>query len=140
MSGYLSQAMQQSLARQQQAYPPGEAPPPAFNDMVTSMMTAGLWIGVAIAVTIAVIAIIGAWKRWTWAYYAVLVVLGLGVFGFVFNLINLASGGVLTARSIQPPEWTHVANYVSGTVDATLFVWMLVALIRRGPWGMRRVS
>ena len=28
----------------------------------------------------------------------------------------------------------------SGAIDTVLFVWMLVALVRRGPWAMKRIS
>ncbi len=140
MGGYMSQVVQQSVQRQQNAYPPGEGPPPGFTEMMSSLMTGSLWIGAFIGVTIAVVAIVAAWKRWVWAYYAILVLVGFGMLGFVYNLIDLATGGALTAaQAVRPPQWARVVAYISGVVDAALFVSMLVALVRRGPWGMRRV-
>ncbi len=131
----------QSMQRQQNAYPPGEGPAPGFNEMMSSLMTGSLWIGAFIGVAIAVVAMVAAWKRWVWAYYAILVLLGFGIFGFVYNLIDLATGGALTAaQAIRLPQWSRAVAYISGVVDAALFVSMLVALVRRGPWGMRRVN
>jgi hypothetical protein len=137
LSGYMSQVMQQSLQRQQSTYPPGEGPPPGFTDMMTSILTASLWVGTLIGLAIAGIVIVAAIKRWTWAYYAILVLVGFTLLGTVYNLADLVSGGLLSARQgVQPPEWTRISAYAFGAVDTALFVWMLVALIRRGPWGM----
>jgi hypothetical protein len=140
MQGYMSAVMQRSLQQQQRAYPPGQAPPPGFVDMMNSIATGSIWIGAIIGVALAVVAIVGAVKRWTWAYYLVLVLLGFTLLGTMFNLINLAAGGALTSRQPQPPEITRVIAYIFGAIDTVLFVWMLVALVRRGPWAMKRIS
>jgi len=109
--------------------------------MMNTVMSATLWVEAIFFVAIAVVAILGAWKCWTWTYYGILVVLGIGLTGLAFNLINILLGGSITARqTIQPPMWSEAVSYIRGPIDAALFVWMLVALIRRGPWGMRRVS
>ena len=139
-TGYVTQAMQQSIARQQQAYPPGAGPPPGFTDLMTSVMTTSLWFGAIIGVLISVVAVVAAIRRWVWAYYVILVLLGLTLFSTVINLINLVSGGALTANQVQPPEPARIATYVSGAVDTALFIWMLMALVKRGPWAMKRVS
>jgi hypothetical protein len=140
MQGYMSAVMQRSLQQQQQAYPAGQGPPPGFTDMLNAMVTGSIWIGAIIGLAIAVVAIVGAIKRWTWAYYVILVLLGFTLLGTVFNLINLVAGGALTARQPQPPDFTRIASYVFGAIDTVLFVWMLVALVRRGPWAMKRIS
>ena len=139
-TGYEAQVMQQSIQRQQQAYPPGAGPPPGFTDLMTSVMTTSIWIGAIIGVLISVVAVVAAVRRWVWAYYVILVLLGLTLFGTVINLINLVSGGALTANQVQPPEPARIASYVAGVVDTALFIWMLVALVTRGPWAMRKVS
>lgn len=137
---YMSQVMQQSIQRQQQNYPPGEAPPPAFIDMMTSIMNTTLWFSVAIGLLIAVVAVVATIRRWTWAYYVILILVGFTLFSTVINSINLVSGGALTATQPQPPEVARIAAYVFGVVDTVLFVWMLVALVKRGPWAMRRIN
>lgn len=138
--GYMGQVMQQSIQRQQAAYPPGTALPPGFIDMMMSVMTVSLWIGAIIAVLISGVAVVAAIRRWVWAYYGILVLLGLALLSTAFNLINLAAGGALTLNQPQPPELARIASYVSGLVDTALFIWMLVALVQRGPWAMRKVS
>ena len=141
MSGVMSQYVQQAVQRQQQAYPPGEGPPPGYTELMTSIMTGSLWVGAVFAIAIALVAILGAWKRWTWVFYAVIVLLGFGIFGLVYNVIDLAMGGALTAaQSIRVPHWSRVVSVITGGLGTALFVCMLVALVRRGPWGMRRVS
>ena len=136
----MSQAMQASLQRQQANYPPGATPPPGMAEMMNTVMVGSLWFGVALSIALSVVAIAGAVRRWTWAYYAVLVLLGLGLVGFATNVIDLVTGGAITtAQPIAVPGWTRVFSIVLSTLDTALFVVMLVAVIRRGPWGMRRV-
>ncbi|TMC81053.1 MAG: hypothetical protein E6J08_08445 [Chloroflexi bacterium] len=141
MGGLMSQYVQQSVQRQQAAYPPGEGPPPGFTEMMTSIMSSTVWLSAVFALAIAIVAIIGAWKRWTWVYYAVIVLLGFGVLGLTYNVIDLISGGTLTsAQSLQVPQWARVVAVSSGVVGTALFVGMLVALVKRGPWGTKRIS
>ena len=140
MQGYMSAVMQRSLQQQQQAYPPGATPPPGFTDMMNSIAMGSIWLGAIIGLAITVLAIVAAIQRWTWAYYVILILLGLTLLGTVFNVINLIAGGALTSSQPQPPASTRIAAYVFGAIDTALFVWMLIALVRRGPWAMRRVS
>ncbi|HKC20710.1 MAG TPA: hypothetical protein VKE27_13890, partial [Candidatus Dormibacteraeota bacterium] len=140
MQGYMSSVMQQSIARQQQAYPPGATPPPGLAEMMSGVMTGSLWAGAMVGVALSVVAIIAAVKRWPWAYYVILGLVGFTLLGTVFNLINLVASGALTARQPPPPELTRIVSYVFGPIDAALFIAMLVALIRRGPWAMRRAG
>jgi hypothetical protein len=137
----MSNVMQQSIQRQQQAYPPGEGPPAGFTDTMTSIMTGSIWVGVIIGLALTATAIVAAIKRWAWAYYAILVLLGFTLLGTVYNVVDLVTGGFLSARQgTQPPELTRLFAYAFGVVDTALFVGMLVALVRRGPWGMRRIT
>lgn len=138
MKGYMSQAIQVGLQRQQQAYPPGAPPPPGFTEMMSSIMIGSLWAGAIIGVALSVVAIVAALHRWIWAYYVILVLIGFTLAGSVFNLINLFAGGALTAGQPQPLPITRAAAYILYLIDTLLFAWMLVAVIRRGPWAMRR--
>ena len=140
MGPVMSQAMQVSLQRQQANYPPGAGPPPGMAEMMNTVMVGSLWFGVALSIALSVVAIAGAVRRWTWAYYAVLVLLGLGLVGFATNVVDLVTGGAITtAQPIAVPGWTRVFSIVFSTLDTALFGVMVVAVIRRGPWGMRRV-
>jgi hypothetical protein len=141
MSGYVSQVMQQSIRRQQQTYPSGEPPPPAFADMMTSIMTASLWFSAVLGVGLAVFVIVATIKRWAWAYYVVLVLVGFSLLGVVYSSVDLATGGALgRTQGVQPPMWSRIYTLGLGVVDVGLFAWMLIALVRRGPWAMRRTA
>jgi len=84
--------------------------------------------------------IIGALKRWTWLYYVTLVLLGLGLLSLPLNLANLVTGRVVTSTaSFAFPTWYLYVVVGIGLLGAGLFVWMLIAMIRYGPWAMRRV-
>jgi hypothetical protein len=140
MGPYMSAVIQQSLQRQQQAYPPGQGPPPGFTDMMTSIMQGSIWIGTVIGLALTVVVIVATIRRWTWAFYVILILVGFTLLGTVFNGINLIAGGALTAHQPQPPLFSRVFASAFGVVDVVLFVFMLVALIRRGPWAMRRAG
>jgi hypothetical protein len=140
MSGPMSQAMEQSFNRQQRLSP--ASPPPAdVINMMTSMMSAVLWIGAVIGLAICVVAIVGALKRWTWAYYAVLVLLGFSVISLPLNVINALGGATISAASgFNMPSSTYWLGLVMAIPASALFVWMLVALIKRGPWATTKVA
>jgi hypothetical protein len=135
MSGPMSQAMDQSLKRQQQLNPAASPPPAEVTSMVTSMMSGVLWIGAVIGVAICVVAIVGALKRWTWTYYVVLVLLGFSVISLPLDVINAVGGSTISAASgFSMPSWTYWLGLGTAIPATALFVWMLVALVKRGPW------
>ena len=140
MAGPMNDYIRAVIAQSQKnaiAQDPTAPPPPDLTPMITAMMPWILGAGALVGLAIALVAIIGAVRRWVWAYYAVMVLLGLGAISTPLNLLQLASG-TSVSRGIALPAaltWVTVAN---GAIGAALFVWMLVALLSRGPWGMRR--
>jgi hypothetical protein len=42
------------------------------------------------------------------------------------------------AQGFSLPSWTYWISVALSIPAATLFVWMLIALIKRGPWAMTR--
>jgi hypothetical protein len=134
ISDYVNQVMQQNIALN-----PDVPPPPAdVLATINSMITAVLAVSAAVGVAISVVAIIGALNRWTWVFYAVLVLLGLQTVSVPFTLIS-----AFTTSAISPMKMpvALTASSVAFAVPAVaLFVWMLVAAFRRGPWGMTRVA
>jgi hypothetical protein len=137
MSGPMSDYMNQVFQRQAQLNPDVAPPPPDFLATVTSMMTFALWTGAVIGIAIAVVAIIGALKRWTWLFYAVLILLGLQAVSFPFTLISAFSTSAI--NPVKLPVALTAASVAFGFPAIALFAWMLVAVIKRGPWGMKRV-
>jgi hypothetical protein len=119
-------------------YGAGQTPPPGPQSM-NDAATAGLYELVVIGIAISVAAIVMAVRRWTWAHYAIAVLLGLQVLFALFGMLEMALpslivGAVLLPLPVVLPELSLV---IAG---GALLVWMILAAATRGPWGMRRVS
>ena len=137
LSDTMSQAMNQSFQRQVQLNPNATPPPPEFVNAMTSMMSGVLWATAIFAVVICVVAVIGALRRWTWTFWAILVLIGLGTLSLPFNLVS-ALLGTRYSGSYGLPTWSVWLSVAYGLPGAALFVWMLIALIRYGPWAMTK--
>ncbi len=141
MGGPMTQAMNQSIQRQQQLYPTVSPPPVEFTNLITSMVGGILWVSAFFGLAIAVVAVIGAMKRWTWTFYAVLVLLGFSVVSLPITVVDALGGSAISAASgFNLPSWTYWLGLASAIPSTALFVWMLVALVKRGPWAMRKVT
>jgi len=141
MGGPMTQAMNQSIQRQQQLYPTVSPPPVEFTNLITSMVGGILWVTAFFGLAIAVVAVIGAMKRWTWTFYAVLVLLGFSVVSLPITVVDAVGGSAISAVSgFSLPSWTYWLGLASAIPSTALFVWMLVALVKRGPWAMRKVT
>jgi hypothetical protein len=141
LSGPMTQAINQSIQRQQQLQPTTSQMPPGFLDAMNSVMAVALWVSAVIGVAVCVIVIIGALKRWTWMYYVVLVLLGFSTISLPLNFINVFAGPAMSAaQGFSLPSWTYWLSVVVSIPAAAIFVWMLVAVIKRGPWAMTRVA
>jgi hypothetical protein len=140
MSGVMTQAVNQSLQRQSQINPNVSPPPPEFVSSMTSMMSGILWASAIIAVAVCAVFVIGALMRWTWIFWVVLVLLGLGTLAVPFNLISAVAGSTYAANLYGLPAWTTWLSVGIGIPNAALFVWMLVAIIRYGPWATTKTA
>jgi hypothetical protein len=140
MSGVVTQAFNQSFQRQAQLNPNVTPPPPELVSSMASMMSGILWVSVIIGVAICSVLVIGALMRWTWSFWVVLVLLGLGTLALPFNLISALAGSAYTANLYGLPAWTIWLSIAIGIPTAALFVWMLVALIRYGPWATTKTT
>ena len=140
LNGPMTEAIRQSIDRQQQRQPTATPLPPGFTETMSSLISVGLWVSAVIGVAICVVVFIGAFKRWTWMYYVVLVLLGFSVISLPLNIINIFVGpSMAAAQGFSLPSWTYWISVVLSIPAAALFVWMLIALIKRGPWAMTRV-
>lgn len=137
MAGAMSNAMNQAFQQQAVQDPYATPPPPEIMSSLTSMMTAMFWVSALIVFAIATVIFIGALKRWTWMFYAVLVLSGFVTIGLPFNLVSAALG-----RSAMNPygfsSWFYALTVGIAIPVAALFVWMLIVVIRTGPWAMTR--
>jgi hypothetical protein len=137
MSGFMGQIMTQTFQRQVALNPDVSPPPPDVVASFSDFMTGMLWFVAVFAVAICAVIVIGAIMRWTWMFYVVLVLLGLGTLGLPFNLASAATGS--SALNLYHfPTWFTWISVAVGIPTAALFVWMLIGVIRFGPWAMSR--
>jgi hypothetical protein len=139
MSGTMAQAFNQSFQRQAQLNPNVSPPPPEFLNSMTSMMSGIFLAAAVIGVAICAFIVIGALMRWTWMFWAVLVLLGLGVLGLPINLFSALAGSSY-AGNFGLPSWIYWVSVAVGLPGAALFIWMLVALVRYGPWATTKTA
>lgn len=141
MSQAINQSIQRSIQRQQQLNPAASPPPAEFMNAMTSLMSGALWVGAVFGLAVAVVAVIGALNRWTWVYYAVLVFLGLASVSLPLDVVNALGGSALSSASgFTMPGWFYWVGVLTALPSTALFIWMLVALVKRGPWAMRKVA
>lgn len=138
LGGMMAKIMNQSMQRSQQRYPSATPPPPEFVSAMTSFMTGAVWVAALFGFAICLVAIVGALNRWTWIYYAVMVLLGLGILGLPINAINVVRGSNALSYGVALPAWINWIALLSGIVGGGLAIAMLYALVKRGPWGMTR--
>jgi hypothetical protein len=128
-----------AMNRQNQELNPGApTPPPELMSNIDTMMRVSFYVGVIAGLAIAAVLIIAAMKRWTWAYYAILVLLALEVISLALGALNWFAISALAGQYVGPPAWMVWAQLAAAFLSAGVFVWMLVALIKRGPWAMSR--
>lgn len=98
----------------------------------------GITIGVAIAFAVVVALVellgaVGAFLGWRWSFWYVLVLFGLGTLSALFGLVSL-----FRPNSSPFPLGYEIVSEVLGLVALAIFVWMLIGVIRYGPWAMKR--
>ena len=89
------------------------------------------YVGIFVGLAIVVVAIVGALKLWTWAFYAILALLGLEALWLMLGVlwtiaISLLSSAVI-GQPAGPPAWMVLAYLGFGIPSAALFVWMVIA-------------
>jgi hypothetical protein len=106
------------------------------SDQVQQAVTLALVVGWVFAVVIAAVSVlfaIGSYLGWRWAFWASLVWLGLNSIGVLTNLGSLANA------STQPQPVAVIAgSLVLSLIALALFIWLVVAAVRYGPWAMRK--
>lgn len=127
MSQYVSDSLKQS------------APPsPQLPTVITSFFSFVFWGGAALGIVVCIVVIIGALNRWTWLFYFQLVFYGLSAVGLPFNLIGAVTGSM--SSNVYGGSlafgWLSVA---AGILATALFVWMMIAVFRYGPWATVKV-
>jgi hypothetical protein len=97
-------------------------------------ITIGFAIAFAIVVAILeLVAAVGSYLGWRWMFWPVLVICGLTAIGALLGLFSFArtSSSPIGAGGLVISELLDLAG-------AAVFVWMLVGLVKYGPWAMKR--
>jgi hypothetical protein len=140
ISGVMTQAFNQSLQRQAQLNPNVSPPPQEFLNSMSSMMSGIVWASAIIVAAFCAVIVIGALMRWTWMFWVLLVFLGLGALVLPYSLFTALAGYTPATNLYVLPSWTAWISVAFGVPGTALFVWMLVAVIRYGPWATTKSS
>jgi hypothetical protein len=142
MGGVMTQMIDQSIQQQQQLYPQATPLPSDFTSTMSTMFTGVLWFAAVFTFVLYAAGVVGVIKRWTWIYYVILGLFGLGLIGLPINLLNAATGQLMSGgpSGFNLPSWFLYLSVFFGLVQAAIFVWMLIAQVKFGPWAMRKVS
>jgi hypothetical protein len=108
---------------------------PAGTDIDTIVNAAiALTYGVAIFwAVLYLVAALGSFLRWRWMFWGAFVLLGLGTLGTLINLRSFAN-----SDQSPIPVGGLIVGELIGALGAAVFVWMLVGLVKYGPWAMKR--
>jgi len=117
-----------SILAQDQQYPAGTD----IEDVVNAAMLI-TYVGTVVFGLLYLFIAFGAYRGWRWMFWIALVAFGLGGLGAFINLGALAK----PAESAYPFA-SLVVDELGGIVSLGMFVWMLVGLVQRGPWAMRK--
>jgi hypothetical protein len=134
----VTQMFVQAVQRQQQLNPAVSPPPADYVTTMNTMFSGIFWIVGAVGIVISLVVVIGALQRWTWIYYAVLVLLGLWILSLPYNQVNEYILRTAFPAPVSLPAWVNLVSLGFAIPSAALFVWMIVAIAKRGPWAMVR--
>ena len=97
-------------------------------------ITIGITYGVAIVFALLyLVAALGSYLGWRWMFWAALVLYGLSGISVFTNLTSIANPD----RSPLPIAGLIISELFA-LLGLAMFVWMLVAVIKFGPWAMKK--
>jgi MFS family permease len=105
----------------------------SIDDLVNVSIAIALGVVIVLAV-LEIVGAVGSFIGWRWMFWVALVLFGLGGLSNVFgNLPALAR----PATSAIPVGGLAVSVLV-GIASLAMFAWMLVGVIKYGPWAMKK--
>jgi hypothetical protein len=108
---------------------------PAGTDIntVLNISIVFTWTVVGVIAVLELVGALGSYLGWRWMFWAAMVLNGFGAIGAFTDLRTLGNPG-----SSPLPTWAVGVGEAFAIVSLALFVWMLIAVIRYGPWAMKR--
>jgi hypothetical protein len=111
----------------------GSLPQGTDPETVLSVAIFFAWAVVVVLAILGLVAALGSYLGWRWMFWAVLVLLGLGAIGAITNLSYFVK-----PQSSPMPTWAVAVDELFSLASAALFVWLLIGVIRFGPWAMKK--
>lgn len=103
-----------------------------MDSLVGITVVTGLAVVFAIAAC-ELVAAIGSYFGWRWMFWVALIIFAFGGLGAATNL------GTLVRPEASPiPFWGIAISELFSIASLGLFVWMLIGVIKFGPWAMKR--
>jgi hypothetical protein len=91
-------------------------------------------LGVVVVIAILeLVAAAGSYLGWRWMFWVALVLFGLGSIGALTNISSL-----IRPETSPIPVWGVAISEVFSIASLGLFVWLLVAVIKFGPWALKK--
>ena len=117
-------------------------PRPASLSARTTVLIAALLAAVAFAAIWLLLLLVGTLRRWTWFYWLLMILYGLSILAVPQQLLQVfgvgTSGGAgLPALVLPLPN--ALLGLATAIGELALFIWMIVAYRKFGPWACRRV-
>jgi len=103
---------------------------------VNTVVNVAIGFAIGFAVFIAVLQLVaaaGSYLGWRWMFWAALVLFGLGGLSAIGNISTFAQ----PSRS-PLPIWVVSVSTLLELAGFAMFVWMLIAAVRFGPWAMKK--
>jgi hypothetical protein len=103
---------------------------------VDQVVSIALFIAYAFVIFFAIVYLVvalGSYLGWRWMFWVALVVFGLTSIGAFTNLLSFAH-----PDSTEVPVWGIAVGEVLSLAGLAIFIWMIVGLIKYGPWALKR--
>jgi multisubunit Na+/H+ antiporter MnhB subunit len=95
-------------------------------------VTLGVVISVVVGLIFVAFGLMTLFRRWSWLFYADLVIFGIGALGVFTSLYTLGNG-------TSGPLGLAIPNLLLSALELALFIWMLVTRLQGAVWGARKV-
>jgi hypothetical protein len=121
-------AVKKALAAQGTQVPQGMTQDTYINFVVASAI-----VFVVFFALLELVGAVGSYLGWRWIFWAVLVLMAVGGINAIFTLFSIVRPGTSGG-----PVGVSIVQEVLTLAAAAMFVWMLIGVIRYGPWALKR--
>ena len=110
-----------------------QVPPGSSIDTLVNVAIGIAWGVVVVIGLLELFAALGSYLGWRWMFWGGLVLFALSGLGAVTNL-----GSIANSSSSSVPLGGLIVDEILALAGLAMFIWMLVAVIKYGPWAMKR--